>query len=137
MYFEETGYLTREGLEIQKNKIRTTYRIALENGHDSMILGAFGCGVFHLIPEEVSKQRIMEMVAKQNARTAEFSKTYEGKTVEILCEDYDEKRDLYLGRDEYGRMGYFKSDKNEIGNFVMIKVGKTNGISLYGDKVEQ
>jgi len=88
------------------------------------------------IPEEVSKARIMEMVAKQNARTAEFSKTYEGKTVEILVEDYDEKRDLYLGRDEYGRMGYFKSDKNEIGNFVNIKVGKTNGISLYGDKVE-
>ncbi len=89
------------------------------------------------IPEEVSKQRIMQMVEKQNARTAEFSKTYEGKTVEILCEDYDKKRDLYLGRDEYGRMGYFKSQENQIGNFVKIKVGKTNGISLYGDIVEE
>ena len=70
-------------------------------------------------------------------KLTEFSKTYEGKTVEILCEDYDKKRDLYLGRDEYGRMGYFKSDKNEIGNFVKIKVGKTNGISLYGDMVQE
>ena len=43
---------------------------------------------------------------------------------------------MYLGRDEYGRMGYFKSDKNEKGNFVNIKVGKTVGISLYGEKVE-
>lgn len=87
------------------------------------------------IPAEVSKSRIMRMVAAQNDRTARFSKTYEGKTVKILCEDYDEKRDLYLGRDEYGRMGYFKSDINEKGNFVDIKVGATNGISLYGEKL--
>lgn len=98
--------------------------------------GTPACDMPDQISSDVSKRRIVEMVAKQNARTAEFSKTYEGKTVEILCEDYDEKRDLYLGRDEYGRMGYFKSDKNEIGNFVKIKVGKTNGISLYGDMVE-
>lgn len=87
------------------------------------------------IPADVSKDRIMRMVAAQNDRTARFSKTYEGKTVRILCEDYDEKRDLYLGRDEYGRMGYFKSDINEKGNFVDITVGTTNGISLYGEKV--
>ncbi len=89
------------------------------------------------IPAEVSKDRIMRMVAAQNDRTARFSKTYEGKTVTILCEDYDEKRGLYLGRDEYGRMGYFKSDINEKGNFVDIHVGKTNGISLYGEKVKR
>lgn len=87
------------------------------------------------IDAEISKARIMKMVALQNARTAEYSKTYEGKTIQILCEDYDKKRDLYMGRDEYGRMGYFTSDKNEIGNFVNIKVGKTNGISLYGEKI--
>lgn len=88
------------------------------------------------IPEDVSKDRIIRMVAAQNARTAEFSRTYEGKTIEILCEDYDQKRGLYLGRDEFGRMGYFPSDKDERGNFVNIKVGKTNGISLYGEIVE-
>ncbi len=88
------------------------------------------------IPAEVSKRRIMAMVAAQNERTAHLSKTYEGKTVEILCEDYDEKRDLYLGRDQYGRMGYFHSQKNAIGKFVKIKVGKTVGISLFGEIVE-
>ena len=88
------------------------------------------------IPAEVSKARIMRMVAEQNERTALHSKAYEGKTVEILCEDYDEKRNLYLGRDEYGRMGYFSSEENLIGKFVKIKVGKTVGISLYGEIVE-
>ncbi len=88
------------------------------------------------IPAEISKARIMRMVAEQNERTALHSKAYEGKTVEILCEDYDEKRNLYLGRDEYGRMGYFSSEENLIGKFVKIKVGKTVGISLYGEIVE-
>lgn len=36
------------------DKIRTIYRIALLNGHDSVVLGAFGCGVFKLKPELVS-----------------------------------------------------------------------------------
>ena len=42
-----------------------------------------------------------------------------------------------LGRDQYGRMGYFKSENNLIGEFVDIKVDSTSGISLYGDVVEE
>ena len=87
------------------------------------------------IPEDVSKARIMEMVAAQNARTARHSALYQGRTIEILCEDFDDKKQMYLGRDEYGRMGYFASDKDERGNFVTVKVIETNGISLYCEKV--
>ena len=47
--------MTEEGKTIEKNKIRTILRIALDNGHDSVVLGAFGCGVFNLLPSEVSK----------------------------------------------------------------------------------
>lgn len=87
------------------------------------------------IPEEVSKARIMEMVAAQNARTARHSALYQGRIIEILCEDFDDKKQMYLGRDEYGRMGYFASDRDERGNFVTVKVIETNGISLYCEKV--
>lgn len=87
------------------------------------------------IPEAVSKARIMEMVAAQNARTARHSALYQGRTIEILCEDFDDKRQMYLGRDEYGRMGYFPSETDERGNFVTVKVIETNGISLYCEKV--
>jgi nicotinate (nicotinamide) nucleotide adenylyltransferase len=55
IYFNPDGTMKPEGIEIQKNKIRTIYRIALENGHDSIVLGAFGCGVFNLLPSEVSQ----------------------------------------------------------------------------------
>ena len=54
-YFNSDGTLTDEGISIEKNKIRTIYRIALDNGHDSIVLGAFGCGVYNLLPSEVSK----------------------------------------------------------------------------------
>ena len=88
------------------------------------------------IPEAVQKDRIMRLVELVNTLTRQKSEAYLGKTVEILCEDYDEKKDLYLGRDEFGRMGYFKSETDKIGEFVNLKITKANGISLYGEIAE-
>ncbi len=85
------------------------------------------------IPEEVSKRRIMELIELVNAQTREKSAKYVGKTVEILPEDFDTKRGLYHGRDEYGRMAYFKSEKNVIGEFTNVKIQSANGVSLFGD----
>ena len=58
IYFDNEGCLTSEGRAIESNKIRTLFRIALENGHDSMVLGAFGCGVYNLHSDEVSFKAI-------------------------------------------------------------------------------
>ena len=88
------------------------------------------------IPEEIQKDRIMRLVELVNSLTRKKSEKYVGKTVEILCEDYDEKKGLYLGRDEFGRMGYFKSDRNVIGEFVALKITRANGISLFGELQE-
>lgn len=87
------------------------------------------------IPEEVSKPRIMKLIDLQNSINREHSKKYEGKTIEILCEGYDEKKEMYLGRDVYGRMAYFKSNENIVGQFVMVKITSTGGISLIGELV--
>lgn len=87
------------------------------------------------VPEEVSKARIMELVELINSQTRGLSQMYIGKTVEILCEDYDSKRGLYMGRDEYGRMGYFASQKNLIGQFVNVRIEHANGVSLTGEVV--
>jgi tRNA-2-methylthio-N6-dimethylallyladenosine synthase len=87
------------------------------------------------IAEDVCKKRIMELVELVNSQTRDLSAKYIGKTVEILCEDYDAKKGMYLGRDEYGRMGYFKSEQNLIGQFVNVKINQANGVSLYGDVV--
>ena len=85
------------------------------------------------VPEEVQKDRIMRLVELVNSLTRKKSETYIGKTVEILCEDYDEKKGLYMGRDEFGRMGYFESEKDCIGQFIQLKIVRANGISLFGE----
>ena len=54
-YRADDGSFTSEGEQIMFDKIRTIYRIALLNGHNSLVLGAFGCGVFQLKPELVAK----------------------------------------------------------------------------------
>ena len=89
------------------------------------------------IPEDVQKSRIMRLVELVNTLTRQKSEKYVGKIVEILCEDFDEKKNMYLGRDEFGRMGYFKSEKNRIGDFVNLKITQANGISLYGEEVDK
>lgn len=85
------------------------------------------------IPEDIQKDRIVRLVDLVNSLTRKKSEKYVGKTVEILCEDFDVKKGMYQGRDEFGRMGYFNSEKDVIGEFVMLKVTRANGISLYGE----
>ena len=80
-YFLPDGAMTAAGIEIEKNKIRTIFRIAVENGHDSLVLGAFGCGAYHLLPEEVS--RLFAEVMTEDEFRGAFRKLifaiYEGK----------------------------------------------------------
>ena len=85
------------------------------------------------VDEVICKRRITELIDLVNLQTRAQSAKYVGKIVEILCEDYDVKKDLYLGRDEYGRMAYFKGNRDLLGEFVNVKITEANGISLYGD----
>jgi uncharacterized protein (TIGR02452 family) len=41
--------------EMTRDKIRLVLRIAAEEGHTKLVLGALGCGVFHNPPEEVAR----------------------------------------------------------------------------------
>ncbi|MCQ2254444.1 MAG: TIGR02452 family protein [Bacteroidaceae bacterium] len=42
----KNGLLTGSAVAITKNKIRTIYRMGILHGHDSLVLGAWGCGAF-------------------------------------------------------------------------------------------
>ncbi|MBE5754334.1 MAG: tRNA (N6-isopentenyl adenosine(37)-C2)-methylthiotransferase MiaB [Clostridiales bacterium] len=87
------------------------------------------------VDEEISKTRIMKLIDLQNETNRKQSETYLNKTVQILCEGFDDKKGMYLGRDTYGRMAYFKSETDLIGQFVDVKITKTGGISLIGELV--
>ena len=49
------GHIPDEGKAITLNKIRTIFRIGLIKGHDSLVLGAFGCGAFKTPPREMAQ----------------------------------------------------------------------------------
>ena len=55
-YRAKDGGFTTEGEEIMFNKLRTIFRMGVENGNDSLVLGALGCGAYKCPPEEVAKQ---------------------------------------------------------------------------------
>ena len=53
-YQAEDGGFTPEGREIMLNKIRTIFRVGAEHGNDALVLGAFGCGAYALLPSAVA-----------------------------------------------------------------------------------
>ncbi len=50
-----TGHLTEADKDQTRDKIRTILRIGLKHGHDSLVLGALGCGAYGNPPADVAK----------------------------------------------------------------------------------
>lgn len=65
-----------------KNKIRTIFRIGLEHGHDSLVLGALGCGAFCNPPRHIA--RLFHMVMEE----PEFRNRY-SKIVFAIIDDHN------------------------------------------------
>lgn len=95
LYRSETGGFTPDGEAIMLNKIRTIFRLGIENGKDSLVLGAFGCGAYKLpVPDVVALFRkvmnepefknklrlvtfaIMESAKKPNGLEGKFADFY-------------------------------------------------------------
>jgi uncharacterized protein (TIGR02452 family) len=51
----ENGKVVPWAERVIKNKIKQILDIALENGNDSLVLSAFGCGAYKTPPEEMAK----------------------------------------------------------------------------------
>ena len=63
------------------------------------------------IPEDVSKDRIMRLIALVNSQTRSQSAQYVGSNQSNSVRWIRYEKGLYQGRDGYGRMAYFASDK--------------------------
>lgn len=65
----ENGKLVPWVVDILKNKIRQILDIALENGHDSIVLSAFGCGAYKTPPTEMARL-FKEILTSDNYKNA-------------------------------------------------------------------
>lgn len=89
------------------------------------------------IPEETAKDRIIRLIEIQNEVSREISESYLGKVREVLCEGYDREKSMCYGRDDSGKMIYFKADESLIGEFTDVEVEKIAGISLLGKSAKR
>lgn len=71
-----------EFIEGTVNKIRTILRIGLQNGHDAIVLGAFGCGAFRNPPRHIAE------LFKAVINEEEFKNKYR-KIVFAILEDHN------------------------------------------------
>ena len=82
------GNLPENAKNIYRNKIRTIFRIGLLKGHDSLVLGAFGCGAFHNPPLE------MAHLFKEIMEEEEFKNRYKLITFAIITDHNDQNQNL-------------------------------------------
>ena len=81
--------LTENTIIGTKNKIRTILRIGLINGHDAIVLGAFGCGAFRNPPSHMAE--LFDEVINE----PEFKNKYKKISFAIL-EDHNSRKEHNL-----------------------------------------
>lgn len=89
------GHMPQKAIDITRNKIRTVFRIGLMYGHDSLVLGAFGCGAFKNPPAEMAKlfHEVME--------DPEFKNKYRLITFSIIEDHNSNNANLTAFRNEF------------------------------------
>ena len=75
---KKTGLMEEKYSSITKKKIRTILRIAADNGHKKLVLGALGCGAFKNPPKHVA------ILFKEVLKEDEFSRVFEEICFAIL-----------------------------------------------------
>lgn len=90
------GHMPRVAVDIMRNKIRTVFRIGLTCGHDSLVLGAFGCSAFRNPPAEVA--RIIHEVMEES----EFKNKYRLFTFYIIDDQNALNSNLLAFKKEFG-----------------------------------
>lgn len=115
-------HIPEEGKAINRNKIRTILRIGLIKGHDSLVLGAFGCGAFKTPPREMA-QLFKEVMAEE-----EFKDRYRVISFAILSDHNDRSGNLEAFLEVFGVKEYLEERQrrafmNALGNMYLFEEG--------------
>lgn len=92
------------------------------------------------IPARVKQKRVRELYRAQARISAEYLRSYEGQTVQVLCDGIDYDRQCFAGRayfqaSEIDGNVFFTAEKATVGKLCTVKITRTDTYDLYGVKV--
>ncbi len=90
------------------------------------------------ISEEIKSERLKRLFALQDKISYEKNLPYLDKTVKVLVDSYEEREDalVYTGRTDTNKLVHFSADNVKIGEFINVKIEKTQAFDLIGAKTQ-
>ncbi len=89
------------------------------------------------VPEEEKIRRLNEMIALQNTLSAAHNKADEGKTFDVLVENYSKRsREQLCGRTSQNKMVVFDKGQHHIGQTVRVRITGSTSATLLGEAIE-
>ncbi|MCK7590118.1 tRNA (N6-isopentenyl adenosine(37)-C2)-methylthiotransferase MiaB [Subsaxibacter sp. CAU 1640] len=86
------------------------------------------------VPEEVKKQRLVEIVDLQQKHSHYRTQQFVGKTVEVLIEKPSKKSDAHWsGRTPQSTVVVFPKEHYKVGDFVNVKINECTTATLIGE----
>ncbi len=90
------------------------------------------------VPDEVKKERLQRLMDLQNRISKEKNMKLKDKTVEVLVEGYDSKKNLLVGRTRTNKLVYFEGEPKRLsGKLVKVKITTPKTWTLEGVLVAQ
>ena len=86
------------------------------------------------VPDVVKGNRFDRLLALQNRIAAELNQPAKGTTLRVLC-DGESKGDsaVYSGRTEGNKIVFFQGTPDMVGQFVNVRIDKTEAFALWGE----
>lgn len=89
------------------------------------------------VPEEVKIRRLNELIALQTQLSAQANKRDEGKTFEVLVENFSKRsRQQLCGRTEQNKMVVFDKGNHHIGQRVNVRITGSTSATLLGEAID-
>lgn len=87
------------------------------------------------IAEDVKTDRLARLFAAHDPLAHRLAEKYRGQILDILVENFDEKRGNLSGRSTQNKLTYFPGDKNWIGKTIQVRIDKAFPAVLRGEPV--
>jgi tRNA-2-methylthio-N6-dimethylallyladenosine synthase len=89
------------------------------------------------IPDVTKGNRFDRLLATQNAIAAEKNLPMQGTTVRVLCDGESKGNpEVFSGRSEGGKIVFFHGTPDMTGQFVNIRIERTEAFALWGEIAE-